>query len=121
MLRYGAGMENIKFVKLVSGDTCIGIKDDEKNILKDVAVVQAVPMGGSGIQIAILPFGFPYEVEIGGEIGWDKVMYVYAEFPEDIKNKYIEAKSGIRMAGGGGIGGLGGAAPKGRSDSGIII
>ncbi|MGE4496580.1 MAG: hypothetical protein AB7E48_01770 [Deferribacterales bacterium] len=112
-------MENIKFVKLVSGDTCIGIKDDEKNILKDVAVVQAVPMGGSGIQIAILPFGFPYEDEIGGEIGWDKVMYVYAEFPEDIKNKYIEAKSGIRMAGG--MGGLGGAAPKGRSDSGIII
>lgn len=108
-------MENIKFVKLISGDTCIGIKDEASNTLKDVAVVQAVPMGGSGIQIAILPFGFPYEDEIGGEICWDKVMYVYAEFPEDIKNKYIEAKSGIRMAGG-----IGGGS-KGVSDSGIIL
>jgi hypothetical protein len=83
-----------------------------------VVVVQAVPVGGSGIQIAILPFGFPYEEEIGGEIGWDKVMYVYNEFPEDLKNKYIEAKTNIRIAGG--MGGLGGGSPK-SSGSGIIL
>jgi hypothetical protein len=111
-------MEDIIFVKLVSGDTCIGIKDEDKNVLKDVAVVQAVPVGNSGIQIAILPFGFPYEEDISGEVPMDKVLYTYKELPDDMKNRYIEAKSNIRIAGAGELGGFGGGS---QSSGGIIF
>ncbi|MGA1846137.1 hypothetical protein [Deferribacter abyssi] len=87
----------IKMVKLVSGDTVIGNYDEETNTLKDIAVVQTIPVGGSGMQIAILPFGFPFEDEIGGEISCDKILYEYTKIPEELKNKYLEAKSNIKI------------------------
>ncbi|KAA0258988.1 hypothetical protein FHQ18_03290 [Deferribacter autotrophicus] len=87
----------IKMVKLVSGDTVIGNYDDETKSLKDIAAVQTIPVGGSGVQIAILPFGFPFEDEIGGEISSDKILYEYTKVPEELKNKYLEAKSNIKI------------------------
>ena len=93
----------------------LAIFDEASNSYKDVAAVQAIPSGG-GMQIAILPFGFPYEEEIGGEIAADKVIYEYAKIPEELKEKYIEAKSNIKIASG--MGDLGGGSAGG---SGLII
>ena len=107
--------ENIKFVKLVSGDVIIAQYDEENKIYKDIALVQAIPSGG-GMQIAILPFGFPYEEEIGGEISEDKVLYVYDKTPEELKEKYVEARSNIKIANG--LDNLGGANSSG---GGLII
>lgn len=107
--------DNIRFVKLVSGDVIIAQYDEDTKVYKDIALVQAIPSGG-GMQIAILPFGFPYEEEIGGEISEDKVLYVYEKIPEELKSKYIEAKSNIKIANG--LDNLGGA---NQSGGGLII
>jgi len=88
--------EKIKLVKLVSGDTVIGKLEEGK--LKDVVQIQTIPTGG-GVQIAILPFGFPFEEEVGGgEISEAHILYQYAKIPEELINKYLEAKSNIRIA-----------------------
>ena len=87
----------IKFVKLVTGDTVIGTYNAEKNGLEDVAQIQVIP-GSAGIQIAILPYGFPFEEKITGFISMDKVVYEYSKVPEDLENKYIEAKSNIKIS-----------------------
>ncbi|MCX8083850.1 MAG: hypothetical protein N3C60_02915 [Calditerrivibrio sp.] len=88
--------ENVKFVKLISGDTVIGVYDEENKRLNDVAIIQTIPTT-AGMQIAILPFGFPYEDEIQGSIDATFIMYEYKKFPEEIVNKYLEAKSNIRI------------------------
>jgi len=88
--------ESIKLVKLVSGDTVIGKLEGGK--LKDVVQIQTIPTGG-GVQIAILPFGFPFEEEVGGgEISEAHILYQYAKIPEELINKYLEAKSNIKIA-----------------------
>lgn len=88
--------ENVKVVKIINGDTVIGIYDEENKKLNDVAIIQTIPTG-SGMQIAILPFGFPYEEEIEGSIDGSFIMYEYKKFPDEIINKYLEAKSNIRI------------------------
>jgi hypothetical protein len=89
--------DNIRFVKLVTGDAVLATYDEENKVYQDIAAVQAIP-AGNGMQIAILPFGFPYEEEIGGEISEDKVIYIYSKIPEELKEKYVEAKSNIKIA-----------------------
>ncbi len=90
-------MSNIKFVKLVTGETVMGTYSEEKNVLEDVALIQVVP-SAKGIQIAIVPYGFPFEEKISGSIAVDKVVYEYVEVPSDIENKYIQAKSNITIS-----------------------
>ena len=104
---------DVKFAKLISGDTVIGVYNSDEKKLEDVAIVQAVPsQGSSGVQIMILPFGFPYENEITGEISEDKILYEYKKIPDELKTKYLEEKSNIKISprmpdlGGGGKGGL---------------
>jgi hypothetical protein len=87
--------ENIKFVKLVSGDSVMGKLEDGK--LKDIVQIQAIPAGG-GVQLAMLPFGFPFEDEVGGEIDEAHILYEYQKLPEELVNKYLEAKSNIKIA-----------------------
>jgi len=89
--------ENIKFVKLVTGDSVIGEYDEEKSKIRNVALIQAIP-SGSSMQVAVLPFGFPFEDEIGGEIDSKDIMYEYSSIPEELKNKYLEAKSNIKIS-----------------------
>lgn len=96
--------DNLKFVKLVSQETVIGVQDGE--VLKEIVAVQAIPMNNGGMQIALLPYGFPYEDEVRGEIKMQHVLFEYKDVPEDLKNKYIETKSNIRIASG--FGNMGG-------------
>ena len=115
--------ENLKMAKIVTGDTVIGIEDGDK--LTDVVNVQAVPMGQSVIQIALLPFGFPYEETIRGSIDMKHVLFEYEKLPEDLKNKYVEAKSNIKIAAADELNNLGGqGGPQGGGDkggSGLIL
>ncbi len=90
-------MSNIKFVKLVTGETIIGTYNEQKNAIEDVALIQVIPSSG-GIQIAIVPYGFPFEEKIGGLIDMDKVVYEFSNVPEDLESKYIQAKSNITIS-----------------------
>ncbi|MCD8553975.1 hypothetical protein [Seleniivibrio sp.] len=108
-------VDNIMFAKLVSGETIIGIKDEEAGVCKDVVLVQAMPTHTGSLQIAIVPFGFPFEDEVRGSIRLDHVVYEYKDTPADLANKYVETKSNIKIAGN--LGGFGG----GSSDSGLIL
>ncbi len=88
---------SVKFVKLVTGETVIGTYNPEKNGIEDVAQIQVIP-GSAGIQIAILPYGFPFEEKITGFIGMDKIIYEFKKVPEDLESKYHEAKSNIQIS-----------------------
>ncbi len=90
-------MSRVKFVKLVTGETVIGTYNEAKNTLEDIALIQIIPSSG-GVQIAIVPYGFPFEEKIGGEISMDKVIYEFSSVPSDLENKYIQAKSNITIS-----------------------
>ncbi len=88
---------DIRLVKLVSGDTVMGNYDAEKKTLNDVVIIQAVPTATGSVQLAMLPFGFPYEEEINAKLDERHIMYQYVKVPEELKNKYLEAKSSIKI------------------------
>lgn len=91
-------MAEIRLAKTITGDIVIGTDDAERNGIRDVAAVQMVPSASGSISIALLPFGFPFEDEIGGFLSNDKLIYEISKIPEELKNKYTEAKSNIRIA-----------------------
>ncbi len=90
-------MADIKLVKLVTGDMVMGIEDKANNGLKDVANVQLIP-SGSGISIAIISYGFPFEEDIKGFISNEHVIYEIDKVPAELLDKYTEAKSNIKIA-----------------------
>lgn len=114
---------DIRLMKLVNGETVIGKMGEDGAKLTDVAILQTVPTQ-QGVQMLILPFGYPFETEVGGEISMEHVMYEYKKFPEEIKTKYLETTSNLtlstagdlrtikNMAGAGAKGGLGGLITK---------
>jgi hypothetical protein len=109
--------ENIRLVKLITGDMVLGKIDENQGKIQDPAVLQTVPTQ-QGVQMMLLPFGYPFENEIGGEIEMRHVIYEYKNFPEELKSKYMEASSNLTISsqadlknlnlGGGGGAGAGG-------------
>ncbi|MFP4071786.1 MAG: hypothetical protein ACLFTB_07025 [Desulfovibrionales bacterium] len=105
---------DIRMAKLVNGDMIIGKWDAAANKINDPAMIQVIPTQQGGVQMMILPFGYPFENEITGSISIDHIMYEYKTTPEELKNKYLEAVSNLtistakdmknlqQMAGGGG-------------------
>lgn len=100
-------MAETRLAKIVTGEIVMGIDAPELGGIKDVANVQIIPSGG-GMQLALLPFGFPFEEDIKGFIANDKVIYEIEKIPSELIDKYTEAKSNIRIAktGGSGDGGI---------------
>ena len=90
----------IKLVKLVSGDMLIGKANVEDNMLTEVAVLQTVPTQ-QGVQMMLLPFGYPFEQDFDAKISTAHVIYEYKECPEDLKTKYLEATSNLTVSTGG--------------------
>ncbi len=88
---------DVRLMKLINGDLVIGKYEKEENKLKDVAMLQTVPTE-QGAQMLLLPFGYPFEQEINGEISLDHVLYEYKNFPEDLKTKYLEATSNLTLS-----------------------
>ncbi len=88
---------DIRLAKLINGDMVLGKWDATERKIKDVAMLQTVPTQ-QGVQMVLLPFGYPFETEISGEISLDHVMYEYKTCPEELKTKYMEAVSNLTLS-----------------------
>lgn len=89
---------DIRLVKLITGDLILGKWQEGERKIKDIAVIQTIPTQGGGVQMMLLPFGYPFETEITGEISLDHVIYQYKTFPEELKTKYLEAVSNLTLS-----------------------
>ncbi|GAB1410139.1 hypothetical protein MASR1M90_12930 [Desulfovibrionales bacterium] len=101
-------MYDIRLVKLVSGDMILGKWDEAAGVIKDPAVLQTIPTAQGGMQMLLLPFGYPFDQEIAGEIDLKHVLFQYKSVPEELKTKYLEATTNLTLSAPGGLGGLGG-------------
>lgn len=95
---------DIRLVKIITGEMIIGKFDADKNALTDVAVLQTIPTQ-QGVQMMLLPYGYPFDQEFSGEISYTHVLYTYKKYPEDLNTKYMEAISNLTLSTGG-LGGL---------------
>lgn len=95
---------DITMVKLVSGETALGKLNNDKGVIEDPAVLQTIPTQ-QGVQMMLMPFGYPFDSQFSGSIALAHVIYTYANVPEDLKTKYLEAASNISLSSGG-LGGL---------------
>lgn len=89
---------DIRLVKLITGDLVLGKWDEGERKIKDIAVIQTLPTQSGGVQMMLMPFGYPFENEISGEISHDHVIYIYKSFPDELKTKYMEAVSNLTLS-----------------------
>ncbi|BDV01734.1 hypothetical protein TDMWS_18190 [Thermodesulfomicrobium sp. WS] len=89
---------DIRLVKLANGDMVLGKWNAEREVLQDPAVLQTLPTAQGGVQMLLLPFGYPFDTEIEGEIDGRHVLYQYKSVPEELKTKYLEAASNLTLA-----------------------
>ncbi len=90
----------IRIFKLVTGEVVMGKYEADKDVITDVANLQTVPMQQGGVQMLLLPYGYPFENTFCGTIDLKNVLYHYKETPEELQNKYIEAATNLTVAGG---------------------
>jgi hypothetical protein len=76
----------------------LGKWDESEGKIKDPALLQTMPTEQGGVQMLLLPYGYPFDQEITGEISTDHVLYIYKNIPEDLKNKYTEASSNLTIS-----------------------
>lgn len=95
---------DIRLVKIITGEMIIGKYSAEKNALTDVAVLQTVPTQ-QGVQMMLLPYGYPFDQDFDGELSYEHVLYTYKKYPTDLNDKYLEAISNLSLSSGG-LGGL---------------
>ncbi len=102
---------DIKLVKLISGDMVVGKFNNDDKTIEEPATIQAMPTQ-QGTQMVLLPYGYPFDQEIHGTISMDHILFEYKSCPEELKTKYIEAVTNISMSSGG-LDLSGGAGPDG--------
>jgi hypothetical protein len=90
--------QDIYLVKLINGDMVIGKLNEQAGTIEDPAILQTIPTQQGGVQMALMPFGYPFDQEIEGEISVTHVIYWYKNVPEDLKNKYREASSNLTIS-----------------------
>lgn len=105
----------IRLVKLVTGELVLGKYDEAADIINDVAIIQVVP-AQQGVQMMMLPYGYPFEQEFTGSIEAKHFMYAYKRLPDDLETKYLEACSNLTLS----TGGLSGMNLKSPGSSGLI-
>lgn len=111
--------DNIVFAKLVTGEMVLAEKGENGESIKDICLVQVMPTPSGSMQIAIVPYGFPFEDEVRGEISMVNVLFTFKDVPGDLAAKYIETRSNIRIASN--MSGLGGNPGGGKGGSGLIL
>jgi len=94
----------IRLVKIITGEMLLGKFDAAKNVLTDVAVLQTIPTQ-QGVQMMLLPYGYPFDQDFAGEISYAHVLYTYKKYPDELNTKYMEAVSNLTLSTGG-LGGL---------------
>ena len=90
----------IKLVKIVTGEMVIGKFDASANAINDVAVIQTIPTQ-QGVQIMLLPYGYPFDQDFSGSISAKHFLFEYSHAPQDIQDKYLEATSNLSLSSGG--------------------
>ena len=90
----------IIFAKLISGDMVIGKTGETEGRITDIATLQTVP-SQQGVQMMLLPFGYPFEQDFDGSVSQEHVLYLYKECPEELKTKYLEATTNLTLSTGG--------------------
>lgn len=90
---------DIRLMKLVTGELVIGKYDEAGNKLTDVAAIQTIP-SQQGVQMMMLPYGYPFEPDFNGVIDGKFFIYQYASTPKELQDKYIEACTNLTVAGG---------------------
>ncbi len=90
---------DIRLMKLVTGELVMGKYDAEKDCLNDVAAIQSIPTQ-QGVQMMMLPYGYPFEPEFNGSLEGKNFLYRYANTPKELQDKYIEACTNLTVAGG---------------------
>lgn len=94
---------DIRMVKLVTGELVIGKHNEAAQGIDDAAILQTIPTQ-QGVQMMLMPYGYPFENDFAGSIAYRHVLYVYKNCPEELKVKYMEACSNLTLS----TGGLGG-------------
>ncbi|MDR2161511.1 MAG: hypothetical protein LBO77_05145 [Desulfovibrio sp.] len=95
---------DIRLVKLVSGEMVLGEFDSQGQCLKEPAALQSLPTQ-QGVQMMIMPYGYPFEQEFSGSISATHILFIFEKCPEELKTKYLEARSNLTLSRGG-LGGL---------------
>lgn len=95
---------DICMVKLITGEMVIGKRNAEAQTITDPAILQTVPTQ-QGVQMLLMPYGYPFEQEFTGSLSEKHVIYAYKNCPEELKDKYLEATSNLTLSSGG-LGGL---------------
>lgn len=90
---------DIRLMKLVTGELVIGKYDADKDCLNETAIIQSIPTQ-QGMQMMILPYGYPFEPNFEGTIEGKHFLYRYADTPKEMQDKYIEASTNLTVAGG---------------------
>lgn len=90
---------DIRLMKLVTGEMVIGKYDAEKDCLNEVASLQSIPTQ-QGMQMMLLPYGYPFEPNFTGTLEDRHFLYRYADTPKELQDKYIEACTNLTVAGG---------------------
>ncbi|MGE4296557.1 MAG: hypothetical protein AB7E47_00890 [Desulfovibrionaceae bacterium] len=96
---------DIRLVKLINGDMVLGKFDLDARKIKEVAMLQTVPTQ-QGVQMMLMPYGYPFDNEMNGEISMDHILYEYKKCPEELKTKYLEATTNLTLTAPGGLRGL---------------
>ena len=90
---------DIRLMKLVTGELVIGKYDEKKDCLNETAAIQSIPTQ-QGVQMIMLPYGYPFEPNFSGTIEAKHFLYRYSSTPKEIQDKYIEACTNLTVAGG---------------------
>ena len=91
---------DICMVKLITGEMVLGKRDADKKTINDPAVLQTVPTQ-QGVQMLLMPYGYPFEQDFTGSLSEVHVIYTYKDCPEELKTKYMEATSNLTLSSGG--------------------
>ncbi len=88
---------DIRMVKLITGDIVIGKWSSDGSKIEEPAILQSVP-SQQGVQMMLLPYGYPFEQEMEGEIDTSHIIYEFKTFPDDLSTKYLEACSKLTIS-----------------------
>ncbi len=81
---------DIRLMKLVTGEMVIGKYDAEKDCLNEVASLQSIPTQ-QGMQMMLLPYGYPFEPNFTGTLEGRHFLYRYADTPKELQDNLTVA------------------------------
>lgn len=110
---------DIRLVKLVTGELVIGKYQEDSDTLTDAAAIQTIP-AQQGVQMMMLPYGYPFENDFKGTLDGKFFLYRYSNTPKELQDKYIEACTNLTTVGGLGKLQFGKNGPDVASGSGLI-